>query len=263
MAKLTKQQRKMHDEAMDRLRGSPLSLEDREFVYRHLQPGATTDIGRGSAFFTPWDIAGEFQLETLNKRPKKVLDLCAGYGILSMLNYCYDREPGAIEVTCLEINPDYVEIGQRLFPEAEWIRGDVFDAAEILAGRHFDEFFSNPPFGNVPNVNGKRRHAASRFEYAVAEIGMSLADTGTMIVLQGVPDWKYSGREGYCQIPNDKYAKWVASSGLRLAPNCGIDCSFEAFEHTSVTVDIALVERVESDEYEPEPAAMAPVGHLF
>lgn len=249
--KLTKQQRKLHDEALEVLNyPGPLSFSDREVVYNNLRPEATTDIGRGGAFFTPWEIASDFQIETLNVygRPKKVLDLCAGYGILSMRGFersLWNGQGLEDQVTCLEINPEYIEIGRKLFPEAEWIQGDVFDAATILAGRQFDEFYSNPPFGSIPKGIADSRKKHRRWEYAIAEIGMSLAECGTMIVMQGAPDWKYSDRQGFERFDNPAYSAWSEESGLVLDNNCGIDCSHTPFASTGVTVEIANVRRAE------------------
>jgi len=241
--KLSKPVRKLHEQARALLERGGLDDDEREFCYRNLRPDATTDIGKGSAFFTPWEIANDFQIETLNDigRPKRVLDLCAGFGILSYMQHrrwCSSEKP---EFVCVEINPEYVEIGKKLFPEAQWIRADVFDLAELKLGR-FDEFYSNPPFGPVPAAY-RNQYPKRRFEYAVAEIGMQHADTGTMIVQQGITDWKMSNQRGFSQHINPAYDAWKAVSGLRLANNCGIDCSHTPFAETNVTVDIALVER--------------------
>lgn len=266
--KLTKQQRKMHDIAVAVL-NNPESFRDimdqhqtpdgrsyypddwREFVYRNYRPDATNDIGKGSAFFTPWEIAGEFQIETLNwhsgmDRPLRIVDLCAGYGVLSLrrhMNSKYSDEP-APEITCIEINPEFVEVGKQLFPEAEWICADVFDAEQILAGREFDEFYSNPPFGRIPKVNGKKPYDCPRFEWAVAEIGMRLApeNGGTMILQTGATNWGITGRRGYEKIDNPDYEKWSKRTGINLGPNCGIDLSFVEFAATKTQVELVDVE---------------------
>lgn len=170
-----------------------------------------------------------------------MLDLCAGFGILSFRQYFHDYAQ-SVSVTCVEINPEYVAIGKQLFPEAEWILGDVFDAESILAGTSFDEFYSNPPFGVLPPE--RRKQLPGRcFEYAVAEVGMRLAATGTMIVPQGITDWKYSGRPCFERLENNKYRNWSTVSGLVLSPNCGLDCSHTSFDQTNITVEIVNVDR--------------------
>lgn len=240
--KLTKAQRKQHDEALKLLESDKdLSMVDREFIVSSWKPGATNDIGRGSAFFTPWDLAHHLNIEVGDVEGKTILDLCAGIGILSLHSWLYCHHEPKPKVTCVEINPDYVAVGKRLFPEAEWIQASVFDLD--LQGRRFDHFISNPPFGTIPK--GMPR-VAKKFEYAVAEIGMKHADFGTMIIPAGITDWRYSGRQGHQKEENRDYQKWMEKSGLQLAPNCGIDCSLlEPFADANITVEITNVEYVE------------------
>lgn len=245
--KLTKEQRKRHDEAWERLQSDSLSDDDRQFVCRHLRPEATTDIGRNSAFFTPWEIASDFQIETFTHHSTertRILDLCAGFGVLSLQTYLDSQVKP--DVTCVELNPEFVAIGKKVFPEARWICGSVFDVPEILAGEAFTEFFSNPPFGRIPKVDGRKPHNAARFEFAVAEIGLSMAEFGTMICPRGATDWEFSGRPTFRRMDNPQYRKWSDWAGIRLSPNCGIDtCDSGArFSDTSIVVDIANVERV-------------------
>ncbi|MEU6719794.1 hypothetical protein ABZ897_50780 [Nonomuraea sp. NPDC046802] len=51
---------------------------------------------------------------------------------------------------CVEKNPHYVAVGQRLLPEATWICGDVFDVLSMGLGR-FDTALANPPFILAPH----------------------------------------------------------------------------------------------------------------
>lgn len=255
--KLTKQERSNHEQALRLLRkGDSITFGQVEFVHRHLRPDATTDIGKGSAFFTPWDIVSDFLIETLrvDRRPVKILDLCAGYGILSHRKWLMCKEMGnpLPEVTCVEINPEYVAIGKQLFPQAEWICMDALDVPDQLIGRQFDEFYSNPPFGAIGKESwGERKtKKPARWEYAIAEIGMSLCDTGTMICQQGITNWKISGCQSFVNVKNEVYEKWSSESGIRLANNCGIDCSHTRFAETNVMIDICCIERVEVDEPE-------------
>lgn len=246
--KLSKQERKLHEEALAKLQEGNLLESEREFVYRHLRPEATTDIGKGSAFFTPWEIAGDFCIETLggyDDRPTRILDLCAGYGVLSLRKWLSWWGTPKPDVTCVEINPEYVAIGKQLFPEARWICADVFDVPSILEGEKFDEFYSNPPFGRIPAEvwRGRSGRKPARFEYAVAEIGMQMAETGTMIGQQGISDWKFSGCRSFTRIENAEYSKWSEQSGLILANNCGLDCSHTPFNATRIMVDIFNVQR--------------------
>jgi hypothetical protein len=59
---------------------------------------------------------------------------------------------GFTELTCVEINPRYFEVGRKLLPEARWINADVFDWRTLDLGR-YDVAIANPPFGRVkPSV---------------------------------------------------------------------------------------------------------------
>ena len=60
MAKLTKQQRKDHAEAEAILTKERLSEDEREFVFRNWHEGAEFINGAAGAFFTPYDLAGDF-----------------------------------------------------------------------------------------------------------------------------------------------------------------------------------------------------------
>lgn len=68
--------------------------------------------------FTPWGLAADFTIDAVSSGAE-VIDLCAGIGILSYFlhhraRYAYDCP----DLTCVELNPRYVEIGRRLLPEA-------------------------------------------------------------------------------------------------------------------------------------------------
>lgn len=248
--KLSKQVRKAHEQALSLLKSKrSLNFDEIEFIHQNLRPDATTDIGKGSAFFTPWDIVSDFLVETgnANKGPERILDLCAGFGILSHRKYLRERACGhpLPIVTCVEINPEYVAIGKELFPEAEWICADVLDVPDILSGQRFSQFFSNPPFGVISSQAWGNRKAEkpARWEYAVAEIGMLLSDYGTMICQQGITFWKYSNCRSFTEVSNPVYDKWSEKSGLILNSNCGLDCSHTPFASAAVTVDICCVER--------------------
>lgn len=124
MAKLTKQQSTNHRAAHVLLDKAELSFDDKMFVYQNWHEGAEHDSSRSGAFFTPLNLANDFKLEV---HGPKILDLCAGIGILSFCYRHFRHHEQIPHITCVEINPEYVRIGKKLLPEATWICADVFD----------------------------------------------------------------------------------------------------------------------------------------
>lgn len=175
MAKLTKAQRKAHAEAEAILTKDRLTEDEREFVFRNWHEGAEFINGAAGAFFTPYDLAGDFALDGAGGR---VIDLCAGIGILSYFVGQRARYGSrATELTCVEINPKYCEVGRKLVPEARWINADVFDWKKLDLGR-YDIAIGNPPFGRVRRSANGPRYRGSEFEYHVIDIAAELADYG-------------------------------------------------------------------------------------
>ena len=134
----------------------------------------------------------------------------------------YDRHE--FEFVCVERNPDYVEIGKKLVPEATWICADVFDVLDMNLGK-FDTAISNPPFGNIKRENNSPRYSGKDFEYHVIDIASSLADFGVFIVPQGSAGFNYSGRPYYERQKEGKAVKFQELTGLYFEAGCGVDTS--------------------------------------
>jgi len=118
--------------------------------------GATHENGAAGAFFTPFDLACDFALDGAGRR---VIDLCAGIGVLSYIIHHRSKWGERLaEITCVEINPRYVVVGQKLLPQARWIVADVFDWRTLDLGR-YDVAIANPLW---PRQTLKRRAALSR-----------------------------------------------------------------------------------------------------
>jgi hypothetical protein len=146
MAKLTKQQRKAHAEAEAILTKDRITDDERDFVFQNWHEGATHENGAAGAFFTPFGLACDFALDGAGRR---VIDLCAGIGVLSYIIHHRSKWGERLtEVTCVEINPRYVAVGQKLLPQARWINADVFDWRRLDLGR-YDVAIANPPFDRV------------------------------------------------------------------------------------------------------------------
>jgi hypothetical protein len=165
MAKLTKAEAKMHAEAERILAQERLSDDDREFVYTYWHEAANHVNTTKGAFFTPIGLAGDFAIEPT---PGRIIDLGAGIGVLSYcvwsrFRYTNSGVSRMKEFVCIEANPAYVEVGKKLFPEARWVCGDIFDVPGMGLGE-FGCALSNPPFGATPrNGKGGPRYTGKAF----------------------------------------------------------------------------------------------------
>lgn len=242
MAKLTKQQAKLPAQACDMLAtDKPLSLEDKEFVFINWREDANHVNSAAGAFFTPFGLAFDTVLEMQGPR---ILDLCAGIGVLSFafntrFKYGCAREA---DITCVEINPDYVAVGQKLLPEATWITASVFDLPADL-GR-FDTVISNPPFGRVKADGRGPNYTGADFEYKVIDKAMDYSNYGVFIIPQTSANFSYSGRQDYRDTQSEKVQAFLKATGLEMSPNCGIDTSSydEEWHGVKPRVEIVCVE---------------------
>jgi hypothetical protein len=121
-----------------------------------------------------------------------VVDACAGIGALSYANFVSDEQK--TRYVCIEANPDFVRVGKRILPEAEWICGDAFSQKTWEKIGKVDEVISNPPFiRNIksdfkpPLISGKNSI------YLMAEIAMRYAKRAIFIVDQASCPFKMSG----------------------------------------------------------------------
>lgn len=213
MAKLSKQDAKLHAQACELLQQNELTYDERVFVLDNWQESATHINSVAGAFFTPRGLARDLAIEVT---PRKIVDLCAGIGVLSFAvhQHFYGNNP---EITCVEINPDYIEVGKKLVPEARWIRADTFDFAEV----GFDCAIANPPFGNVKT----HKNVYGCFEYDLIAHAKSLARYGVFIIPQMSSPFKLSGNQRFEEKKSADYLKFRERSGVSLTPNCGLDTS--------------------------------------
>ena len=148
MTRISTKQLKLHNEALRRLRKDILNLNDKDFIIEHYNEGVERVISTKGIFFTPPQLASDFSLEVSGYR---VIDLCAGIGMLSYFYWYHGLEPKIapekVEIFCIERNPDFVEIGKKLLPEATWICADITKPGLLSSIGTFDMAISNPPLG--------------------------------------------------------------------------------------------------------------------
>lgn len=227
MAKLTKQEIKSHDEACRVLEKDILSEEDKEFVLDNWLPYAEHNVASTATFFTPKDFAREaanfisFNIPH-NKQKFRLLDLCAGIGVLSFMvkeQMAWGRE---VEITAVEFNPDFVRVGNKVLPEVKWVTMDAFDEESWnksgLENERYDLTISNPPFG----LRGRYKWRGYEGPADLVACAVSLDKTdgsGIFILPQGSVPFRYSGLNYYELSESISWNKLK-----RYYPNAHVDC---------------------------------------
>lgn len=261
MAKLTKAESKAHNKALDLVHSDrELTFDEKVFILENYHEGGCCDNTRISAHFTPLDLAYDFALDVAGPR---VLDLCAGIGVLAFAWFHRARFQGHHrEVTCLEGNAKYVEVGRRVLPEADWKHGNVFDddLRRDLAAQGFTTAISNPPFGSNAKIQGLAPHyTGSQFEYAVIDVASELADYGVFILPQAVSPFVYSGARAYSHCAEAApmefasghhsrvkrpYERFRRETCIDLSAGCGVDTTVfsEQWRGVKPLVEIATAD---------------------
>ena len=212
MSKLTKAQARDFAKANEILTQDHLSDDDALFVMRHWRADAQHVNTVAGAFFTPPELARDMAFTTIGCGDGRIIDLCAGIGTLA---YHYQHGGYAKrDLVCVEINPEYVEVGKKLVPEAEWICANVFDVLEMGLGA-FDWAISNPPFGAINrDGNASPRYMGAQFEYHVMDIAAHLADFGAFILPQTSTRFRYSGEDRHTYEMTSKHQIFVNQTNI-------------------------------------------------
>lgn len=261
MSKLTKPEAKAHAEAVALLEKEALTDDDRLFIMENWQESANHVNSMAGAFFTPWGLARDAALDVYSAQGR-IIDLCAGIGTLSLAAWWqgyYERRdsPKKLEMVCVELNPEYVEIGRKMLPEAEWICGSIFDLPEL---GHFDQAISNPPFGNIKTGGDwKGKYTGGKFEFRMIEIASQIADCGMFIIPQASSGFRYSGARYYQHSDSGEYeadreyAKFSKQTGIRLDAGVGVDTSVhdKDWHGVSPRVEIACADFTELEKVAP------------
>jgi hypothetical protein len=252
MAKLSKAEAKAHHEAVALLEKDVLTDDDRIFFMENWQESANHVNSTAGAFFTPHGLARDAAIDVFNTG--RVIDLCAGIGSLSLAvlwNGYYQRQESGdlLELVCVELNPEYVEIGKKILPEATWICGSIFDLPDL---GHFDYAISNPPFGNIKTGGDWRgKYTGSDFEFRTIEVASGIADYGMFIIPQNSAGFRYSGAHYYEHSDNGrdsfrapKYQKFSQQTGIRLDSGAGVDTTYykDDWHGVSPLVEIACAD---------------------
>jgi predicted RNA methylase len=244
MIKASKKDVQLHNECLKLLSKKKLKQTEKDFIVANYNEGISRVISTKGIFFTPRDLALDFILEVTGN---KVLDLCAGIGMLSYHNYHHGHHPRVtnrpIEITCVELNPDFVEIGEKLLPEANWICEDITKPGFIERLGHYDMAISNPPFGSINHV-GKTlfNYTGNQFEYKAIELASRVARYGAFIIPQGSAPFVYSGQRQFAEQHCPKYDQFVNQTKIELELGCSIDMSVHQglWKFTQVATEIVL-----------------------
>jgi len=241
MAKLTKQQAKMHAQACALLEKDVLSHDDKLFVLEHWQEGANHVNGVAGAFFTPQSLARDFAIEVCGS---KIIDLCAGIGSLSFAYLHSDpfARERKLDITCVELNPDYIAVGKKILPEATWIQANILELPADFG--NFNCAIPNPPFGNIKAQGKAPRYKGNDFEYAVLDVTSDIADYGIFLIPQTSAPFQLSGVRSMEYVHREKYERFENITDISLEANCGIDTgmSLNDWHGVSVTTEIVVAD---------------------
>jgi predicted RNA methylase len=231
MSKLTTKQASLHNQALAILENDILNDEQKEFVFINYQESATNVNSLSGAFFTPISMAFEFEFEATCFNVETCIDFCAGIGVLSYA--MIRRNPNLKRLVCIDINPEYVAIGKKLVPEADWYCMDITDSKALQKLGFFDLAISNPPFGAVASLKDKEGvfYNGSNAEYKVIDIAGSVASRGAFIIPQSSTPYKYSNVKSSEDLKGfsiaSKYKTFHKQTLITLDNNMGFDTSLD------------------------------------
>ncbi len=159
-------------------------------------------------------------------------------------------------MVCVERNPEFVDIGRRVLPEARWECADVFDPLTWAGLGQFDWFLSNPPFGGKkPPLKETKKWLKFRGDSAlmIIEIGMKATypDGFALVILpQSQCPFAHSGVPRYkVQTPMPAMQKFLRTlPNVKLSITSGVtDCAnpddiVRGFRDTGIVTEIVRIE---------------------
>lgn len=230
MPRYSRQQAEDHQRACD-LAYSDRGLRhsEREFILEHWLPGM--EQAKNAAFFTPEPLAAWVAFNAHCSTPASYVDLGAGIGSIAYrlwMQLSHDRPVRALSVIhCIESNPEYVAIGQRVLPEARWYEGSVFDPMIWMQiGDVVSVAVSNPPYGSTGDKPPKTfplRHMPRHLQFAAVAVEHTICG-GTFVLPSTDLPFRYSIKSqqgGYKRLERDQYSMGLTKlldtyRGLRL-----------------------------------------------
>ncbi len=245
MAKLTKKELRQHGLAVEILEKSdPLSHEEKELVLQNYHEAATNTNGESGAFFTPLDLAWDHAIELGCRHDDQptIIDLCSGIGVLA---YTASLRYPEAQLTCVEINSEYVSVGKRILPDANWLTLDIGDLEELQSLGQFDYSISNPPFGRVRTFRHitTPRYKGAEAEFKVIDIASHISSTGVFIIPQDSSGFRYSASPYFERRSSKKHDTFLHQTNINLEMGCGIDTSiYSPWKSVNSTVEIVCAD---------------------
>lgn len=237
MSKLTKAEVKTHDKACELLALSrDLTYDERLYVLDNWQESAQHVNSRSGAFFTPSSLARDVSIYTPDGGT--LLDLCAGIGTLAFhcIGHTSNTSPHT-RLTCVEVNLDYVKVGRRVVPEAEWVCVDVFDLPKYIRRTDWDCVVCNPPFGRSKDVPVQ----GVTYDLNVLAVAVRLSQYGVFILPQMSCPFAYSGHQNYQERPSRDFDRFKAKVGDVRLQCSSIDCSMYRDDWEGVSPGVEIV----------------------
>lgn len=256
MGKLSKREISKQVELKELIDSGNLTEDQVEHIYQEFNEGFIGDVTHSSAYFTPLDLAFDFSL--MSPTHGVLLDACAGNGVLSYTAKIRDTHHNNIkQQICIEKNPEFVTIGEKLVPEADWYCGSIFDQQlhQKIFKKHgikqYDSMLSNPPFGTVTMkyvADGERDwlgYTGKEFDMAVIEVGFKLAESHSYILPQQSCTFQVSGVSYHQHKENRKFNKLKkdinAPHLIQLWSSIDTTC-YDGFKNTKALVECLTVE---------------------
>lgn len=248
MGRLTKPEIRQHQQAMKYLEQlhAIKNLDQKEeyelFILENFNPAVLSgeNVINAGIFFTPIELAKDFRVEAQGHNT--IIDLCAGIGHLSYWLQDWIKWHD-LELVCVEIDPEFVEVGKVLVPNATWICEDILDPQflSLFQNKKFNLAISNPPFGKnlsmkeTPHLN----YSGGSFEFKAIEIASKIARNGAFIIPQGSSPIIHYPEPGQSTINDSKeYEKFNLQTGIHVEANCGIDANGHHWKGASPKVEI-------------------------